>query len=328
MLVQMVDSYHAAVIGLGRIGSSYPSGKIPRTHTGAYLENKRITVVAGVDSDEKARNDFLEKWGSNTPVFSTVKDMLSDMQPDIVSICVPAPTLTDVVKEFSQMPPKLFFLEKPVVVDPDNSRSLLKAINKIPTAVNYHRCWDPAHIHFFEHVLESDRVVSIRVIYAKGMFNYASHMIALLIRYFGTVTNVRNMPTQTHNELNPDPSFSFILEFDHGVQAIFQGFDDIPYDLLELEIMTTTGLFSLKSAGCRKRQELPKNDTFYPNYTQLVGVPYPAQDGQVEGLAQAVENMVNFLDGTDDELLCDLSISLEVFNVMWRAKESFSLEKR
>lgn len=324
----MINCYRAAVIGLGRIGASYPSMDIPRTHTEAYVKNPRTEIIAGVDSDEKARSDFSQKWGSDIAVFATVKEMLSEMRPDIASVCVPPSKLTEIVSEFVRTPPKLFFLEKPVVVDPDSSQTLLKTINKVPTAVNYHRCWDPAHIRFFEHVLESDRIISIRVIYAKGMFNYASHMIALLIRYFGAVANVRNMPTQTHNELNPDPSLSFILELECGVHAIFQGFDDIPFDLLEMEIMTTSGLFSLKSAGCRRRQELPKTDAFYPNYSQLIDVPYYEPDGQVEGLAQAVENIVNFLDGTEDELSCDLSVSLDVFHVMWCAKESISSEKR
>ena len=324
----MTESYLAVVIGLGRIGSSYSSDDIPRTHAGAYSENERITLAAGVDSDEEARINFSQKWGSDIPVFSTVKEMLSKIQPDIVSVCVPPPILTNIVEEFSQTPPKLFFLEKPVVVDPDNSQRLLKAINKIPTAVNYHRCWDPSHIHFFKHALESEQVISIRIIYAKGMFNYASHMIALLIQYFGAVANVSGILTKTYNASNLDPSLSFIIEFDHGIQAVFQGFDNITYDLLELEIMTTTGLFYLKSAGCRRRQELPKNDAFYPNYSQLIDVPYPEQDGPVEGLTQAVENIVNYLDGTDDELSCDLILSLGVLDVMWRAKEYFNKEKR
>ena len=41
----------AAVVGLGRIGSSYPSSNIPRSHTAAYLSNSRIRMIAGVDKN-------------------------------------------------------------------------------------------------------------------------------------------------------------------------------------------------------------------------------------------------------------------------------------
>ncbi len=324
----MANTYQAVVVGLGRIGSSYPSSEVPRSHVEAYTKNQRIAVVSGVDSDRKARYDFSQKWGNNFPVFSTVKEMLSEIHPDIVSICLPPAVLSSVVAEFANIPPKLFFLEKPVATNPDDLQTLFQGINNVPTAVNYHRCWDPSHIRFFEHVLDSDRVISTRVIYANGMFNYASHMVALLIRYYGAVTSVINMPAQMHNKQNFDPSLSFILEFKAGMHAVFQGFDDIPYDLLEMEIMTTSGLFSLKSAGCRKRQELPICDIFYPNYSQLNDVPYTEQDGQVQGLAQAVENIVNYLDGTEDGLSCDLSLASDVFEVMWGAKECTSFEKR
>ena len=85
----MSNFYKAAVIGLGRIGSSYPSYKSSRTHTEAYLKNKKIINVVGVDINSKARRKFVKKWGNELEVFSNVKDMLSKKQPDIVSICVP-----------------------------------------------------------------------------------------------------------------------------------------------------------------------------------------------------------------------------------------------
>ena len=317
----MSYSYRAAVIGLGKIGSSYPSNEVPRTHTEVYLKNKKINFVAGVDTDDSARKDFSHRWGHEVPVFSTVKDMLSKIQPDIVSICVPTSKLIYVIKEFSKKPPKLFFLEKPVINNFDNSKSILDAINKVPTAVNYHRCWDPSHTRFFEKILTSGTVISVRVIYNKGMFNYASHIITLLSCYFGRVLNIRNMEVQTHNIKNLDPSFSFILDFNYGVQAVFQGFDEIQYDLLELEMITTSGVYSIKSAGCRKRQELPKKSVFYPNYTQLIDAPYHEQDRQVEGLVQAVNNIINFLDGKDQRLFCNLETSLEASKIMCKIKK-------
>jgi len=323
----MVKLYKAAVIGLGRIGSSYPSIDIQRTHVGAYLANERINVVACVDSDAKAREEFLNKWGSDIPVCASVKELLAMVQPDIVSVCVPPKAVIDIVEEFQLKRPKLFFIEKPVVTDPGNAKKLLEIINNVPTAVNYHRCWDPAHIYFFENLLKAERIISIRVLYSKGMFNYASHLIALLIRYFGTVKDVTCMPVQSYNCIYSDPSLSFILSFKSKIHAFFQGFDDLPYELLELEVMTTSGLFYLKSGGCRRRQELPKKNSFYTDYTQLVDVPYSLPDSQVEGLQQAVKNIINYLDGIDTELSCDLSLSLDVFDAMWRVKESLLSEK-
>jgi predicted dehydrogenase len=308
--------YKAVVIGLGRIGSSYPSNKNPRTHVEAYLKNKRINLVGAVDTDNEARKKFKRKWGKNIPVFPSVASMLSKIQPDIASICVPTKLLINVVEDFSKKLPKLFFLEKPVLVDYDNSKSLKRAINKIPSAVNYHRCWDPSHIFLFNQIRKSNDIISIRVVYNGGMFNTASHVIALLIKNFGKVSNVRKLDAQVYNSKNVDSSFSFILDFKCGFYAVFQGFDEIKYDLLELEMITGSGIYSIKSGGCRKRLEKPKKNAFYPNYNQLIDISHSMPDGQIEGLAQAIKNIVNFLDGKDKSLLCDLTTSLEVFKIM------------
>jgi hypothetical protein len=41
--------YTAAVIGLGKIGASYPSEGVPRTHTAAYLNHPKVNLVAAID---------------------------------------------------------------------------------------------------------------------------------------------------------------------------------------------------------------------------------------------------------------------------------------
>ena len=40
----------------------------------------------------------------------------------------------------------------------------------------------------------------------------------------------------------------------------------------------------------------------------------------MQGLDQAVENFINYLDGIDNELSCDLSLSLQVIDVMCEVK--------
>ena len=182
--------------------------------------------------------------------------------------------------------------------------------------MNYNRCWDPSHNLFFDKIKKLNSIVSIRVIYNGGMFNTSSHIISLLIKNFGKISNVRKSYIQKYNLKNTDPSFSFILYFKCGIQAVFQGFDEIKYDLLELEIITSSGIYSIKSGGCRKRLELPKKNAFYPNYNQLIDIPHKIPDVQVEGLSQAIKNIVNFLDGKDKSLFCDLTISLEASKVM------------
>ncbi len=317
----MNNYYKSCIVGLGKVGSSYPKSKFVRTHAEAYIKNKQIKIVAGVDPNINARNNFLEKWRLDVPIFSSVKEMLTKIKPDIASICVPTSKLINVLDDFTKRPPKIYFLEKPVFYNLNDGNKILKKLNNIPTVVNYHRCWDPSHISFFKKISQSGKPKSIRVIYNKGMFNYASHIIALLIYHFGKVKKIKKSFMKSHNFKNKDPSYSFVLDFKSGIQALFQGFDDINYDLLEVEILTSSGIFSLKSGGCRKRIELPKKNAFYKNYNQLIDYKSYQKDGNIDGLTQAIENILDYLDGKNKKLVCSIKTSFEVAKIMCNVKK-------
>ena len=113
-----------------------------------------------------------------------------------------------------------------------------------------------------------------------------------------------------------DISYSFSLNFTKGFSAIFQGVDQLDYDLLEIDIITGDGIHSLKSGGCRQRHEEPIDNLFYPNYSSLTDSLEDKDDGQVEGLSQAVENIVGFLDKKVDKLECDLECGINVFKII------------
>ena len=308
--------FTAAVVGLGRIGSSYPSTKIPRSHTAAYLENDRIKIIAAVDPNPLARLNFRKKWGNDIKVFSSVNKMItSEQHPDIVSLCITPDAIEKTIKDFESFQPKLYFLEKPAVTNQNQCRKLLSAVNATPVAVNYHRCWDPKIGAFIEKI-KTKKIFTIRVLYSKGIFNYASHIIALLIQNFGEATSAVQIPTQEKSSVSNDQSYSFCLNFEQKIVAFFQGADGLDYDLLEVDFITDEGIYSLKSGGCRQRIEVPVKDLFYENYSSLSDAKIDNGDGQNEGLPQAVDNIINFLDKKINRLNCDLKTAISVFELI------------
>jgi len=317
------QQYSAVVVGLGRIGALYPSENIPRTHTAAYINNPKVNIIAGIDPNPETRQKFIELWGDNIKLFPSVDAMLNTgIHPDIVSICTTPEILQENIKDFRNHSPKIYFLEKPTVSTLKQSNKLLQLVGNIPAAINYHRCWDPKHQMFFEN-LDGKKISTVRVLYTKGLLNYASHIIALLIQHFGEVNFVTSSSEEQENTKLEDQSYKFTLHFKQGFSAIFQGFDDIDYDLLEIDAVTDAGIYSLKSGGCRQRYEKPVEDAFYPNYTSLTDCSLYVEDGQVEGLPQAVENIVSFLDKKTDNLECDLQCGLDVFKVIEQVKELY-----
>ncbi|MDB4027199.1 Gfo/Idh/MocA family oxidoreductase [Candidatus Thioglobus sp.] len=316
----MSQKYSSVVVGLGRIGALYPSENAPRSHTAAYKENEKVIMIAGVDPSVEIRLRFRELWGDDIKLFASVKDMIdAGLRPDIVSICTTPEILQENIKDFIGYNPQIYFLEKPAVSSEQQCADILGALRGIPVAVNYHRCWDPKHKIFFKKINEH-KVYTIRVLYSKGLLNYASHIIALLIQNFGEIYSITKGPKGKGCIDSEDCSENFSLYFNQGFTAIFQGFDDINYDLMELDVVTDAGIYSLKSGGCRLRYEKPSEDFFYPNYTSLTDYSLNLEDGQVEGLSQAVENIVNFLDKKTDKLQCDLQCCVNVFKVIQQVK--------
>jgi len=315
--------YTAAVIGLGRIGALYPSKNTPRSHTAAYIKNSKVRMVAGVDPDPDVRSKFRELWGGDIELFSSVGKMLDEWPNiDIVSICTTPDVLQKNVDDFSDYLPKIFFLEKPTISSAEQGNKLLQLTGITPVVVNYHRCWDPKHIFFFNK-LNNKKIFSVRVLYSKGLINYASHIIALLIKNFGDVVSITQISEEKENRNIVDQSYKFTLHFKQGFSAIFQGFDNINYDLLEMDFITNSGIYSLKSGGCRQRYEEPTEDVFYPNYSSLTDLQLEVEDGQVEGLSQAVENIVDYLDKKTDKLECDLQLGLDVFKVIEQVRSLY-----
>ena len=82
-----------------------------------------------------------------------------------------------------------------------------------------------------------------------------------------------------------------------------------------------SGIYSLKSGGCRKRYERPVENYFYPNYSSLVDSNIEIEDGQVEGLYQAIENIVDFLDKKTNKIQCDLKCALDVFSIIKQVQD-------
>jgi len=317
--------YTAAVIGLGRIGASYPSHGIPRTHTAAYLKHSKVSLIAGIDPDTQARKNFRLQWGDEVNLFHSIDDMfLSGLHPDIVSICTKPETLQINIQDIIKKPPKILFLEKPTVSTKEQSDQILKIAGNIPTAINYHRCWDPKIRSFFDNLTDK-KILTVRVLYTKGMLNYASHIIALLISNFDEVISVAKVSNEKENLAIADQSYHFIIHFKKGFSATFQGFDNINYDLLETDFITESGIYSLKSGGCRQRFEKPVDNAFYPNYSSLIDSNLNIEDSQVGGLEQAVVNIVDFLDNKVDKLDCDLKCGLKVFNIIDQVKDLYKL---
>ena len=91
-------TYRAAVIGLGRMGSTFDDEIeqggtlfLPYCHAPSYTAHERVDLVAGADPHPEQRQIFADRWGlEDDHVYADYVEMLEAEKPDIVSICTTA----------------------------------------------------------------------------------------------------------------------------------------------------------------------------------------------------------------------------------------------
>lgn len=178
-----MEKLKAAVIGLGRIGSTFDDEILrggtfflPYCHGPAYAESQLVDLIAGADPSEHQRSWFAERWGlQKTHLYSDYQDMLAKEKPDIVSVCTSARHRSIIIKNAAKAGVRGVWAEKPMTVTLAEADSLLKACQKYGTIllINCHRRWNP-YFKELKGMIKAGDFGKIHQITVYGTFNLSS----------------------------------------------------------------------------------------------------------------------------------------------------------
>lgn len=138
-----MQKYTSALVGLGRIGYSLGLDKKreqPASHTMALLNNPRINLIAGCDTDSIA----LSKWqdaNKKAVGYSDSANLYARCRPDIVTVAVNENAHLKEAIEAIHAKPKLIILEKPVALNLSEAEKIQQAAKEfqVPILVNHER---------------------------------------------------------------------------------------------------------------------------------------------------------------------------------------------
>ena len=138
-----MQKYTVALVGLGRIGYSLGLDKKreqPASHTMALLNNPRINLSAGCDTDSIA----LSKWqdaNKKAVGYSDSANLYARCRPDIVTVAVNENAHLKEAVEAIHAKPKLVILEKPVALNLSEAEKIRQEAEKfqVPVLVNHER---------------------------------------------------------------------------------------------------------------------------------------------------------------------------------------------
>ena len=286
-----------AVIGLGRIASGYdeqaPASDVPRSHIGAMRQTDGIRLVAATESDADRREAAREHWRDDDILFVDTIDNLPEASFDTVVICTPTGGREEVFEAALRLQPKIVIVEKPLAATLDAAQRMAAAAERADAAlyVNFHRRFDPRHRTLRQQAsaLPMARIVAT---YNNGMYNYASHVIDLLLDWFGPVDRVQALSALPAGE---DPNLSFACRMTSGLDALVLGVDGLDYDLFDIQFHAPDTRLDLLAGGARMERREAAADRFYPGYRHLDEAHPVLPDGPVGGLCEMYQSLRDHL---------------------------------
>ncbi len=145
--------YKAAVIGLGRMGSTFDDeikqgGSIflPYCHGPSYVASPHTELVAGADPHSQQGAIFAERWGlSDRQIYSDHRAMLEAERPDFVSVCTTARHRAAILLDAINAGVKAIWSEKPFTLSLAEADAVIDQLKRkgVALAINCSRRYNP-----------------------------------------------------------------------------------------------------------------------------------------------------------------------------------------
>lgn len=314
-----------SIIGLGKIGAGFDldGATEARTHLGVLVNNEKYEIKSLVDSDINKLEKIKLKWPAIDPSIFRQVMPVSMMKSDLLVIATPSHLRHEVIAPALEIyNPKVLIIEKPLALSSDEGEKILNEVTerKIHAYVNFHRRFDENHQNFFSKLTKKPSKVVVR--YSKGLFNYASHMLDLILNHYGSVHSVQSMGDETVLKTVNDINYSFILRLHNGTEVIFLAMNHVAYDQLELDVYEDRCVYKIRNAGTEMTKEELIEDLYYPGYAQLGGsqnLKLPSIISATKGL---YENVAKYFGQHDRIIGCTIQEALYNIKVLEAVVES------
>ena len=284
----MDAKYRAAVIGLGRMGSTiddergaWSNKPNPTAHTPSYL-TAGVKVVAGADPRKGQRDAYRKKWGIES-LYEDFREMLEKEKPDIVSICTTAQPRAVILDEVLALGTsrglKAIWVEKPLCVSLEEGDRMVAACRRvgIPLAVGCCRSWSTYYERMREVVEAGELGDLLQIIGLAESFisHNGSHVLSLINRLVnGRVRWVfGHMDSDEHAAGEEDLQGNGYLVYDNGVHGFVRmmscGAADWQFELIgtrgrlhALADAQEIAFYKLQKPSLKGREEEPVRQIF------------------------------------------------------------------
>lgn len=296
------------IAGLFNISNEYP--KI--THASVISNNKNFIFLACVDPDLSRLKKFKKKWAVKN-IYTDIVDALENHQFDLVVICSPSFLHINHIKVILKYRPRMIFCEKPLTTSPNDLKIIKNIVRKNETKliINYTRLFDKQIIkirNYFYLNNKMGKIQSVNALYNKGILNNASHLISLLLFFFGKL-KINHKHNNLYDFIKSDPTISFVLETTDKKPIFINTTDSRYYEVFEIDLLFTYGRIRLINSGQRVEIYKIKKNKIFKDYKSLHLVKSYNSD-YFNCLNNAYHLIVNFFNGKDNKSIIENNINI------------------
>ncbi len=233
-----MSAYRAAVIGLGRMGSTFDDemeqgGAIftPYCHTPSYVSSTRTELIAGADPHDEQRSIYGKRWGlTEDHLYADYREMLEQENPDIVSICTTARVRHQILIDVARSGAKAIWAEKPLALSLVEADEMVDVCDElgVKVAINTARRYNPYFTDIRRRIDAGDlgKILQVNVHGQCGLSHNGSHAIDVL-RYLAKSGNVEwvfgEMESDEVAAGENDLQGNGYLAFDNGIRGFLRG---------------------------------------------------------------------------------------------------------
>ncbi|MBI2190377.1 MAG: Gfo/Idh/MocA family oxidoreductase [Armatimonadetes bacterium] len=298
-----MKTYRAAIIGLGRMGSTidaevvdYPPFILPYSIAGACKAIPRIDLVAGADILPEKRKAFGEKWGVQA-LYGDYLEMLEKEKPDLVAICTKGELHAPMTVRVAQAGVPMIFCEKAMacsLAEADQARDAVrKAGSRFLTGVL--RRWHSRYQDARRRIAAGDigkPVAAVHFAHTNLLHGHV-HSIDTLLYLLGDPKAIsvwgelRPRDLRFENgRLGKDPDAVFNLELEGGLEA-----STVPVGGWDFEVLGTEGAVRVANNGTHVfvRKKLPYSARFQPAMDVLA----PPPPGEKSATVRMLEDLLD-----------------------------------
>lgn len=239
--------YSVGIIGTGKIAGlcDYPQrGNQISNHAQAVYNNSKLEMTSAFDCNRKNLETFCKVWKIKDK-FTDLSEYLDTELPDIVSICTPDETHFEIGCRILSLPnpPRVLFMEKPVVTTRKELHKFLNVAEKSNTVVvvNHKRRMTPVHKRTAKIISSGllGEILEGRFVYYGGWLHNGVHLMDLIVMLFGDKFGFRGAVRRGYGE-NSDLCIDVSLEF-KSFKIRIDSFDEKYYQLFEGELRFSKG---------------------------------------------------------------------------------------